>query len=116
MALNRKTQIMRLRFEKCMNSRVYKYPKQRINDEYMLIDSKCKKMENLLLQKLKDSKLYAMKWITKLDTLSPLKTLTRGYCLTEYEGKLITKSSELKENMNVVLRYQDGSKKAIIKD
>ena len=116
MALNRKTQIMRLRFEKCMNSRVYKYPKQRINDEYMLIDSKCKKMENLLLQKLKDSKLYAMKWITKLDTLSPLKTLTRGYCLTEFEGKLITKSSELKENMNVVLRYQDGSKKAIIKD
>lgn len=116
MSLNRKTQIMRLRFEKCMNSRVYKYPKQRINDEYMLIDSKCKKMENLLLQKLKDSKLYAMKWITKLDTLSPLKTLTRGYCLTEYEGKLITKSSELKENMNVVLRYQDGSKKAIIKD
>ena len=57
-----------------------------------------------------------MKWITKLDTLSPLKTLTRGYCLTEFEGKLITKSSELKENMNVVLRYQDGSKKAIIKD
>ena len=115
MALSRKTQIMRLRYEKCMNSKVYKFPKQYINEQYVLVDNKCKKMENLVLQKLKDSKLNATKWITKLDTLSPLKTLTRGYCLTEAEGKLITKAEDLTSGMNVNLRFQDGDKKAIIK-
>ena len=115
MALSRKTQIMRLRYEKCMNSKVYKFPKQYINEQYVLVDNKCKKMENLVLQKLKDSKLSATKWITKLDTLSPLKTLTRGYCLTEAEGKLITKAEDLTSGMNVNLRFQDGDKQAIIK-
>ena len=63
-----------------------------------------------------DSKLYATKWITKLDALSPLKTLVRGFCLTEYNGKIVKKAAELKENMEVTLRYQDGDKKAIIKE
>lgn len=115
MALSRKTQIMRLRYEKCMNSKAYKFPKQYINEQYVLVDNKCRKMENLVLQKLKDSKLSATKWITKLDTLSPLKTLTRGYCLTESEGKLITKAEDLSSGMNVNLRFQDGDKQAIIK-
>jgi exodeoxyribonuclease VII large subunit len=106
---------MRLRYEKCMNSRAYKYPKQYIDDKYVLIDNRMRKIENIVIQKLKDSKLQATKWITKLDTLSPLKTLTRGYCLTECEGKLITNSSELKKDMEVDLKFQDGSKKAIIK-
>ena len=116
MALNRKTQIMRLRYEKCMNSRVYKFPKQHISEQYQIVDNNCKKMENLVLQKLKDSKLNAMKWITKLDTLSPLKTLTRGYCLTEYDGKLVTKAKDLKNGMDVDLKFQDGTKKATIKE
>jgi exodeoxyribonuclease VII large subunit len=116
MALVRKTQVMRLRYEKCMNSRVYKYPKQYIDDKYVLVDNRIRKIENIVVQKLKDSKLQATKWITKLDTLSPLKTLTRGYCLTEFEGNLITNSSELKKNMEVDLRFQDGSKKAVIKE
>ena len=116
MALNRKTQIMRLRYEKCMNSRVYKFPKQHISEQYQIVDNNCKKMENLVLQKLKDSKLNAMKWITKLDTLSPLKTLTRGYCLTECDGKLITKAKDLKNGMDVDLKFQDGTKKATIKE
>jgi exodeoxyribonuclease VII large subunit len=115
MALSRKTEVMRLRYEKCMNSRAYRYPKQYIDDKYVLVDNRMRKIENIVVQKLKDSKLEATKWMTKLDTLSPLKTLTRGYCLTECEGKLITNSSELKKDMEVDLRFQDGSKTAIIK-
>ena len=69
---------------------------------------------NLIERKIKDCKLYAMQWITKLDTLSPLKTLTRGYCLVEKEGVPITKAKELKKDMQIDLRFQDGNKKAII--
>ena len=112
MSLKRKTELMRLRFEKIMNSRVYKEPLTRINDLYLRIDSCIKSMENSSIKKLKDCKLEAAKAITKLDTLSPLKTLTRGYCLTESDGKIITKAEELKAGMEVDLRFQDGNAKA----
>lgn len=112
MSLKRKTELMRLRYEKVMNSRAYKEPYQRINDYYLKIDKYMKSIENNSIKKLKDCKLEAAKIITRLDTLSPLKTLTRGYCLTESEGKVITKAEDLKSGMEVDLRFQDGNAKA----
>ena len=114
MALNKKNQLMRMRFENCMNSRIYKTPQALVEDKYLLIDKNVHDMEISINKILKESKLYALEWITKLDTLSPLKTLTRGYCLVECGGNPITKSSELKKDMEVDLRFQDGLKKAII--
>lgn len=112
MSLKRKTELMRLRFEKVMNSRVYKEPLSRINDYYLRIDRCMRAIENSSIKKIKDCKLEAAKAITKLDTLSPLKTLTRGYCLTERDGKVITKAEELRTGMEVDLRFQDGNAKA----
>jgi len=105
---------MRLRYEKCMNSRAFKDPKQRINDNYMAVEMYMKTMENEVMKKLKDSKLEAAKLITKLDTLSPLKTLTRGYSIVETDGKVITKAKDLKKDMQIDLRFQDGNAKAKI--
>ena len=113
-SLKRKTELMRLRYEKCISSRVYREPLLKINEQYMVIDSKMKSLENSVTKKLKDSKLEMAKLISKLDALSPLKTLTRGYCLTELDGKVITKSKDLKKDMTVGLRFQDGDVSAKI--
>ncbi|MBQ7410772.1 MAG: exodeoxyribonuclease VII large subunit [Clostridia bacterium] len=112
MSLKRKTELMRLRYEKVMNSRVFKDPLNKINDYYVRIDRFIKSMENSSIKKLKDSKLEAAKIMTRLDTLSPLKTLTRGYCLTESDGKVVTKAEDLKSGMEIDLRFQDGNAKA----
>lgn len=112
MSLKRKTEIMRLRFEKCMSSRIYKEPLDKINDYYLQIDNFVKTIANSAEKKLKDSKIEAVKLITRLDTLSPLKTLTRGYAIAELEGKVITKASSLEKDMTIDIRFQDGSKKA----
>ena len=114
MSLKRKTELMRLRYEKVMSSRVFKEPLQKINDYYITIDRYIKSIENSSIKKVKDSKLEAAKLITKLDTLSPLKTLTRGYCLTELNGNIINKVSDLQKDMEVDLRFQDGTAKAKI--
>lgn len=114
MALSKKSQVMRLRYEKCINSRVFKSPQTLVEDRYLQIDQYIKNMESSINTIIKDARLYAMEWITKLDTLSPLKTLTRGYCLVEKSGEPITKSTQLKKDMEVDLRFQDGIKKAII--
>lgn len=115
MALKQKTEFMRLRFEKCLNSNVYREPLQRVNDYYMQIDKFIKSIENSSMKKLKDSKIDATKLITKLDALSPLKTLTRGYSvISDEKGNVVTKSKDLKKDMEISLRFQDGTAKAKI--
>ena len=115
LALKGKTDLMRSRFEKCMNSKVYKEPLDRINDLYIQIDTYIKKMETSAIKTIKDSKIEATKLITKLDTLSPLKTLVRGYSITtDSNGKIISKVKELKKDMEIKIRLQDGTKDAKI--
>lgn len=113
-SLKRKTEIMRLRYEKCMNSRVYKNPYQKVNELSIVLDSYLKTMENSITKKIKDDRLKATKLITKLDALSPLKTLTRGYSITEYNGKIISSVDYLEKDMKVNLKFQDGNIDAII--
>ena len=109
MSLKRKTELMRLRYEKCLNSKVYKDPYQKINDYYMQIEKFIKTLENSSIKKLKDCKLESAKVITKLDALSPLKTLSRGYCVTEVDEKVITKASDLKKDMQINIKFYDGN-------
>ena len=111
-ALRKKTEVMRLRYEKSINSVVFKNPYQKLNDYYILIDRKVKSLENFALQNLKDCKLKATKAITRLDTLSPLKTLTRGYSMVEVDGKVVSSSKDLKKGDIINLLFADGNTKA----
>ena len=108
MALKRKTEVMRLRYEKCMSSRVYQEPLERINDYYLEIERMLKVLENSSIKKVKDSRIGATKLIAKLDALSPLKTLTRGYTLAEVDGKVVTKAEQMKKDTEFDLNFQDG--------
>ena len=113
-SLKRKLELFRLRYEKCMNSKVFKDPYNRVNELSMILDGYMKQMENSITKIIKDDRIKSTKIIAKLDALSPLKTLTRGYSITEYNGKIVTSKSELKKGMEVDLRFQDGNTKAII--
>lgn len=117
MALKRKTEIMRLRYEKCMNSSVYREPLQKINEKYLLIDRCLKSLENSEIKRLKDYKLQMAQNISKLDALSPLKTLTRGYSITTLKNsnKIIRNVKDVKSGDNIEIRIQDGVLDATIK-
>ena len=78
----------------------------------MYIDSKVKTLENLIQGKFKESKNMAINYIMKLDALSPLKTLSRGYSVTEHEGKVLSSINNINQNDIVQIRLQDGKFKA----
>ena len=113
--LSKKTQVMRLRLEKIMNSRAYKNPYQKINDLYVKIDSNLKSLENSITKKVKESKVKAVEQITKLDTLSPLKTLTRGYSIVQKDDKVVFSVKQVKCDEEINIRLSDGDIKAIVK-
>ena len=109
LALKKKVEFMKLRYEKCMNSRVFKEPTQKINEKYMLIDMKVKSMQNSISKIYNEKKTNMVKHIAKLDALSPLKTLTRGYTIAELNGHVIKSVSQVKKDDNINLRLSDGS-------
>lgn len=53
--------------------------------------------------------------LSKLDTLSPLKTLERGYGIIKLNDKAVTSIKDLKQDDLINIELKDGSKKAIIK-
>ena len=67
-----------------------------------------------IFQKMKDVKMKFSKEITKLDTLSPLKTLSRGYCIAQIDNKIVSKVQDLEKDMEIDLRFKDGGAKAKI--
>ena len=113
-ALNRKIQIMKLRYEKCLNSKVFKEPLQKINERYMMLDIKVKQMESYINKKYINEKAKAIKLIAKLDALSPLKTLARGYSIITLNGKTIKEAKYLKKDDEINIKLFDGQVNAKI--
>ena len=113
-ALTRKLEIMKLRYEKCMSSFVFKEPTRRINENYIKIDGYIKELEKLIKAKNEQEKKKYVELLAKLDTLSPLKTLLRGYSIVEKQGKIVKSVKELKTDDEINLRLNDGSKTAKI--
>lgn len=114
LALKKKVEFMKLRYEKCMNSRVFKDPTQKINEKYMLIDMKVKSIQNSIAKIYNEKKTIMVKHISKLDALSPLKTLTRGYSLVQFDGKVVKSVNQLKKDDEIDIRFSDGKAKAKI--
>ena len=113
-SLKKKIEYMKLRYEKCLASKVFKEPISKINDLYIQLDNNIKDLEKIITNKVKDLKTKSIETISKLDTLSPLKTLTRGYIIATKDGKTIKKAAELSKDDVISLRFIDGEKQTKI--
>ena len=113
-SLMRKLQLMQLRYEKCMKSRVFTQPMQKINEQYMVIDMKVKSMEYAMIQKLEKEKVKAQKLMLQLDALSPLKTLARGYGIISKDGQVVKSVKQLNQKDEISIQMQDGKTMAKI--
>ena len=114
MALTKKLEIMKLRYDKCMSSSVFREPTRRIQENYIKIDSYVKQLENLINKMKEKNKNKYIELVSKLDTLSPLKTLTRGYSIIEKDGKIVKSITDLQTEDNISIRLKDGEKQAKI--
>ena len=118
LALKKKIELMKLQYEKCMTRQVFANPLQKINEKYMLIDIKVKDLEKFIQNKLKETKTDFVKNVTKLDALSPLKTLSRGYSITmlnkDKKHVAVKSVKELKIGDEISVRMSDGTVKSAV--
>ena len=115
MALIKKVEVMKLRYDKCIASSVFREPLRKVNDNYQKLDTNIKALETAIKTKQEKEKTKYKELVAKLDALSPLKTLYRGYTLTEKDGKLVKSKEELKQGDLINIKFMDGEKQAIVK-
>lgn len=113
-SLKKKMELIKLKYNNIINSRAFKEPLQNMQNNYLRLDNLIKQMEKSITLKQKEmEKLFQAK-VLKLDALSPLKTLTRGFSIVEKDNKMVKSSQDLDVNDEINLRFIDGNKKAKI--
>ena len=113
-SLKKKMELIKLKYNNIINSRAFKEPLQNMQNNYLRLDNLIKQMEKSITLKQKEmEKLYQSK-VLKLDALSPLKTLARGFSIVEKDNKMVKSSQDLDVNDEINLRFIDGNKKAKI--
>lgn len=113
-ALKKQVEYKRLKYEKCMTRRVFKEPLQRINESYLHVDTQTKNVENKFKLKIMQKRSEFQNVVEKIDALSPLKTLSRGYSIMEKNGKIIKSKKELNIGDEVNIKLYEGTTKAKI--
>ena len=99
-----------------MMNKVFKDPLQNIHEKYISLDMINKSLQNSINNKVHINKTKMVELITKLDSLSPLKTLTRGYSILEKDNKIVKSVKSLNINDEISIRLIDGKAKAKVID
>lgn len=102
--------------ERVKASKLEKRPLDIIRDHRMVIDRILKTSKNVLSLKIEKDKSKYLQLVAKLDALSPLKTLYRGYSVVQHDnGHVITKVSDVKANDNLNITVTDGKISVVVK-
>ena len=107
-ALKKKIEVMKLKFEKIMKSRVFTDHTRKIIDNSIILDDYIKRLEKAITETQKHKKNKYNELIAKLDALSPLKTLIRGYSIVEKEGKIIKSAKQVNKLDEISIKFIDG--------
>lgn len=72
------------------------------------------RLNNKIQEKVNRSRNNLLANASKLDSLSPLKVLSRGYAFATIDNKVIKKIDDVKENENIKLSVSDGNINALV--
>ena len=73
-----------------------------------------KSITNSTLNIINKSRAELSKVSARIDTLSPMKTISRGYTISEKDGHIIKSITSISVGDDIELRYIDGNAKATI--
>ncbi|HHY23026.1 MAG TPA: exodeoxyribonuclease VII large subunit, partial [Clostridiaceae bacterium] len=103
--------INRVRYERLEGSIVFKQPYNVINQERVRLDNLCRHMYNALFTQKEKTRMRMRFLIDKLDMLSPLNVLSRGYGIvkSKYTNTLVKSVEDIKIDDKVEITLKDGT-------
>lgn len=125
--LYRLLDIYKLRMNKSVTTRIDGYrrtlsrltprnPQDKINELSQKLDMRIQTLEQVYKLNINEKKRRIAEFCGKLDALSPLKTLTRGYSIAvDVSGKVLRKKDDFTKNMEFTLKIQNGDIDCITK-
>ncbi len=91
-------------------------PKERIQDESIRLDNLLKSAEQSFRLKAMDKKNKLAELAGRLDALSPLQTLSRGYAIPmKPNGEVIRSAKKLRSGTEFTLKLKDGGADCVVK-
>ena len=116
-AEERRLKLIRQQVEKLQSARVLQNPKNYLEDRRLLLDFQQNKltaaMRQLVLKKQQD--FVARR--TALETMSPLKVLSRGYAMTrDSAGRVVTDAAALKPSEIITVTLRNGEVDAAVRE
>ena len=98
------------KLDRILKSRAFSAPEELICDRRsLMLDRVSDKAQNGFNTLLASKEKLLLAQISKLDALSPTKTLLRGYAVAEKDGNAITSVSKINVNDKISVRFSDGS-------
>ena len=113
-SLGKKLEFSKVKYQTLAKSKIMLEPIKKLQTYYIQIDNLIKNLETNILIKRKEAENMFKANITKLDALSPLKTLARGYVIVQKDEKIISQAKKLKQDDIIALNFTDGKKQAKI--
>lgn len=98
----------RNKIKNLVSSKSFMSPADMIKSHRQYLDSlifACESSANLALER---HRVDFSSLVSKLDAMSPLKVLTRGYAMAEKNNSIVTSVSELTNGDEIVLNFADG--------
>ena len=112
----RQLQNKRLRLNAALQSTALRAPQQLLAERRQRLDKASLRLQQLMEAALKQRRHRLELALGKLDMLSPVHVLRRGYGLIEHENAIVTSVKQIKPADELVLTFKDGRIKATAGD
>ncbi len=107
--MSRQLALEREKLRRFAASRALSDPMNLVTDRQQLLDRQCERLSAALKGRLAGERQRFAAAAAKLDALSPLKVLGRGYAIPQVGDRVITSAKTLKKEEQFTLRLRDGS-------
>lgn len=116
-AISRRTQLMAMRLSKSESSTVFTQPYDKVYQGRLKLDSQQKQYSQLIKSRLIEDKAAFSNLLSKLDALSPLSVMSRGFIIAKDKNNNIIKQvKEIDKGDNLILTFTDGEAKCTVEE
>ena len=115
-SLEQRYKLESTRLSSVMSSLVFRKPESIVDDRALQADKLSERLEAAVGKRINDLSNSFSLTVSKIDALSPLKVLSRGFAAVQNNGVSVNSITQLNVNDNLSVRFSDGVAECNVKE